>query len=371
MGIKLGLSAFPFGFGPVSKAVAIAKALSAKHEIQWHAIGSGISLEFMRREGFANSFTDTSQDSAEEVTKNIQHNADAAVVLMDPEWANNLAPHMDVFYADSLGYMWEKEDFDDFPDLDKLKKYYVQDLFNSYNNMLSTEQPNVVSVPPILHLPAHFSSAAKGRPVIHLGGLLNPMNPDTSRVYISGIQEIITSLDLGEPIILMSQTAKDTLAEDLGEYDCRAVPHDEALGLMKSASFLLSSPGLTTLLETAALDIPSCPLPPQNYSQVLNVRNMVNFYGDKVDPVWHFLNEEYGSITAGMPEIEGVRKITALNKEKLSDSDFTSRFSELLSAAIKRRTSPVQELKSSTNGAEFIARDISQNYLSKQQPQTP
>lgn len=80
------------------------------------------------------------------------------------------------------------------------------------------------------------------------------------------------------------------------------------------------------MLEMAEARVKTAPLPPQNYSQALNVRNMVHHHGQQLHEIWHFLAHEYEDIRPDMPEKEGVEKITALNLEKLSDVSFKDTF---------------------------------------------
>lgn len=359
MTVTLGLYAIPFGFGPVSKAITIARSLSKIMDIEWYMMGSGISLEYMKREGLTQTIIETSPTPEDAVVDEIRRKLDGAIVLMDNGMASRLAPHIPVFFADSLGFMWNKDDFSQFPGMTHIKKYYVQNLFGAYEHMLATEQVNLAPVPPIVDIRASARKAVPcGKDVLHLGGLLNPMNRDTTKIYLGGIRNIVSEMNLESPILLMSRLARDAFPDITDGLDCRDMAHANALGVIAASAFTWSSPGLTTLLEMAELETATCPLPPQNYSQALNIRNLVRTYGDCLDETWHFLDHEYRSIVPGMPEEDGVRTITALNATKLSEPGFISTFSKLSLASRRNKTRLPSALKFDRNGSDIIAHDI-------------
>ena len=361
---KIVLNAIPFGFGPVSKAVAIAKSVSNIMDVEWQLLGTGISLEFMKREGLnARVLVTDDSEPAYITASKISKDADGALILMDNEWANALAPQMPVFFADSLGFMWNESDFISFPNMDQMERYYVQDIFGAYDKMKATGLPNLSPVPAIIDTASEDKEGAMRREIVHLGGLFNPMNPSTTQVYIKGMQRIFNDMGLEQPLGLMSQTAIDAFPELSNSFETASLPHAQSLGAMKSSSFTWSSPGLTTILEMADSGTRTAPLPPQNYSQALNIGNMVRYHGAELHEVWHFLAGEYQEIVPDMPEELGVEKITALNASKLESESFRKAYvGHALDARNSASTVP-ESMRSKGNGARAIARDIQSFYL--------
>jgi len=359
MKVKLGLYAISFGFGPVSKAVAIARAVIKQIDVEWYLIGSGISLEFMKREGIKANIIDISNYLETELfLKDLKNKIDGAIVVMDNDWANKLAPHIPVFFADSLGFIWNKEDFKSFSNMGKIKKYYVQNLFGAYDNLLKIGFKNIKAISPIIDVIYPESSNFARRNVIHLGGLMNPLNPNTTKIYLNGIIQIIIKLKINAPLFLMSDAAKMAFPSLLKGCDIQSLTHKEAIAAVKYANSVWSSPGLTIMLEMAHMRVKTIPLPPQNYSQVLNIRNMVREFKIDLPEIWHFLDQEYSEITMGMPEEIGVQKITELNSKKLTDNDFQNAFSQLARHPCTLNATLPEKLISQQNGANEIAQDI-------------
>lgn len=363
MTIKLAIYAIPFGFGPVSKAVSIIKAINKLMEVEWSLIGNGISYEFLDRENIQARLIDTKNFSdQQQVIDLVACTVDGAIVLMDNDWANALADKVPVFFADSLGFMWRESDFSAYPNMPQMKAYYVQDVFGAAAKMQQTKMPNVQPVAPIIDL-NQVSGQYNARNVFHLGGLLNPFNPDTTKSYLIGFKRILQAMEVARPLVLMSDVARQAFPNLLERAELLSLPHGQALSTMANSNFMWSSPGLTTLLEASATQIPMAPLPPQNYSQALNTRNMNQYYGAQLHEIWRFLDEEYAEITPDMDEKEGVAKITELNGKKLGEDRFLQKFSQLALQAMKDNARIPLALSNGGNGADIIAKNVQDFYL--------
>ncbi len=368
MTIKLGLYAIPFGFGPVSKAFAIAQAINEIMDVEWHFWGRGISLEFMRRQGMKVHILDISGDNENKpFFRELIRRIDGAIVIMDNEWADRLVPYVPVFFVDSLGFMWSKDDFATFPNIENVKRYYIQDLFGAYENLLKIGVKNIKSVAAIINIKSQDDSNYTksqddsnyiGRNIVHLGGLLNPINLNTTKIYLEGITQIIKNMNIESPLFLMSESAKNSFPQILSEFDSRSLSHGKAISAIRNAKFVWTSPGLTTMLELGKMRVKTAPLPPQNYSQALNVRNMVREFGNELHEVWFFLDREYSEIVPGMPEDIGVVKITDLNTSKLTDSGFQDAFKQVAKQANYAGTTLPEQWIFLENGANIIAQDI-------------
>jgi hydroxymethylcytosylglucuronate/cytosylglucuronate synthase len=129
--------------------------------------------------------------------------------------------------------------------------------------------------------------------VLNFGGLHSPTRASGNPQYLSlvarpaiqaledaGYERIevcgnVTEGDLGEPPL-----SSDTHVE-VGRR-----PHHEFEKLLSSAGLLLTSPGLTTLLEASAIGVPTLCLPPQNLSQVFNGNRFASAFGGEHRVAW-------------------------------------------------------------------------------------
>jgi hydroxymethylcytosylglucuronate/cytosylglucuronate synthase len=62
--------------------------------------------------------------------------------------------------------------------------------------------------------------------------------------------------------------------------------HEDFAAALCSADLLLTSPGLTTLLEASAIGIPTLCLPPQNLSQVFNEQRFASIFDPECQVSW-------------------------------------------------------------------------------------
>lgn len=348
MKYRLAICAIPFGFGPASKAAMIVRGLNELEDIEWVDLSKGIAAEYLMREKVATSDYSPLANYSD---------LDGAVVVMDNDWAQELVGKVPVFFVDSLGYMWSDQDFDNYPKLRQVEAYFTQDLFGAYENMCKTGVANVVKTPPIVER-GDFEVIRGGFDVVHLGGLLNPINPETSEVYLKGILEILGDCELTDPVFLVSEIALNRFSEQTAPHNFQSVGHNKALELFSSANTVISSTGLTTILEASRLGKEYLPLPPQNYSQVLNMQNVFDSFSHELHPIWAFLYREYKQISPSLPEEEGVRLITELNKEKLSNREFQADYIELLKDGLVQKVRPPFPANELDDGVSFICRHL-------------
>jgi hydroxymethylcytosylglucuronate/cytosylglucuronate synthase len=64
-------------------------------------------------------------------------------------------------------------------------------------------------------------------------------------------------------------------------------PHYEFLDLLASTGLLITSPGLTTLLEASRAGTPTVCLPPQNLSQIFNAERFAVAMDNQLRVTWH------------------------------------------------------------------------------------
>jgi hydroxymethylcytosylglucuronate/cytosylglucuronate synthase len=103
---------------------------------------------------------------------------------------------------------------------------------------------------------------------VHSPGLATAENPYTD-VVIPTITKVL--LERGYDVQVAGNLGPETRSR-LGETGVQAelLSHAEFLTALAAASILVTSPGLTTILEAGAVGIPTVLLPPQNLSQMLN-----------------------------------------------------------------------------------------------------
>jgi hypothetical protein len=339
---RIAICAQSFGFGPVSKACAIAKALlEGCQGLELVYIADSISKEFMKREGLWKDGRDITIGEDEDGVLKRQdfEYLDAAVVVLDPKMASFFHPWVPTYFVDSLGFMWDTGFFQQFPHLQEINIYFVQDIFGAKDRLAAKGVKNLYPVGAIIDTRVSLPDDAFEM-TFHLGGLINIFARVPIQTYVEGIIPIVEKLAAGQhSVILTSHVALDAF-EILRTTNIpvRDLPHDQVLGLFTQSRSVFTSPGLTTLLELMSLQVPVIPLPPQNMSQALIISNLVTHWRQAPE-IWGFLAKHY-PLTHEMSEEEGVRMVQTINARLLNRPDFQEAYIHL---ALKARepTSPL------------------------------
>lgn len=340
---RIAICAQSFGFGPVSKACAIAKALREGCQgLELVCIADSVSKEFMKREGLwkdGQAFT-IRDDEIGGLKHQDFGRIDAAVVVLDPKLASFFHPWVPTYFVDSLGFMWDKGFFEQFPRLQNIHTYFVQAVFGAHDKLAAKGVKNLYPVGAIIDTCVSLPSDAPDL-TFHLGGLFNIFGQAPIRNYVEGIVPIAEKLCADQhSVILTSRRALNTF-EILRttKLPVRDLPHDQTLGMFTQARSVFTSPGLTTLLELMYLKVPVIPLPPQNMSQALIISNLVKQWSQSPE-IWGFLAEHY-QLTDEIGEEEGVRMVQSINNNLLIRLDFKETYIKLaLKAKAQSRTLP-------------------------------
>ncbi|MER0444053.1 hydroxymethylcytosylglucuronate/cytosylglucuronate synthase [Streptomyces sp. Edi4] len=207
-----------------------------------------------------------------------RHRVSAALVVLDAEFASALlAAGCPTVFVDSLPYLWTGNDT-----IPHNATRYCAQLCESlprtcWGSLRAIERLTwteaILSAP----APAHHAGTP-GLAVLNLGGLHSPLGGDSANAYPGLVVE---------PTLRALAQAGLRTVEICGNVDpdtswvqgarragipVRVGPrsHAEFLALLDRAQLLVTSPGLTTLLEAAQRRLPTVCLPPQNVSQILN-----------------------------------------------------------------------------------------------------
>jgi hypothetical protein len=330
--MRIAIAAEPFGFGPASKAFAIAQAL-LEARVEVVPLLDSVAYDYF----IVNKFgANLRRWSARDVDPSIQRDigtVDAAIVCLDPLWLSILAEEVPTFFVDSLGFMWN-QDFMANPALRKVKRYFVQDVFEAASRITSAlPDVDVQAVGAIVNVSQVNVTAAphghSNKGVLSLGGFHTESEAFDRRPYWQLIKLVI---EPAEWTILTSQRAASQIA--IGGH----LSHAEALHLMVSAEKVAVSPGLTTLLEAAAIGIPIAPLPPQNYSQALIIRRLAALGAGEL---WDYLMTSF-NISEGLPEAEGIAEVRCCLINYARDAGFVTTMRKLLSGSSAFKLVPQQ-----------------------------
>jgi hypothetical protein len=287
------LCAQPYGYGPVSKLLALAGRLRPTG-LPLVFVGTGITLELAARSAplFARVLDagPGSTDAREAIA-----GAAAVVSVMDREYsvvATDLGRPL--YVVDSL--YWMRATLP--PAFRGARIHWVQD-FDGVATVPGRAE-NVRITGPLL--PPGLPRWRGGpRLVVNLGGGRSPFasaadNAAYWRFVLGGLRQSDLGTRYRGRILVLGgeQCLAVVRAEGLDEgFELATLPHAAALEAFAGAAMVLSSPGLTTSLECFRMGVPVRYLPPQNYSQWCILRSLRRHQAADHAFHWEDMGERY------------------------------------------------------------------------------
>lgn len=258
-------AALPFGYGPCAKLLTLARALKGSAELVF--VGRGAALELAGREGASFDRVCQAPEGSDVLAGEVRR-ASAVLSLMDREAAAvAVGLGRPLYVVDSL--LWMRSAV---PEAFRGAAGYFAQVFPGAQ--ARPWAPGVTWVGPILERGPALAPSSRGGLVLHLGGSAAP--DDRKELYdayarlalravlSAGLLERFASLTLlgGQRAL----AATETVTNDGRIRRLPATPL-EARDQIAHAAAVVTSPGLTAVLECFASRTPTWFLPPQNASQ--------------------------------------------------------------------------------------------------------
>lgn len=307
-----------FGFGPASKALAIAREFERRFpDIELHYFGSGLDREFVVRNGVFDEIhrarTDAESGLAEVLPRLREHDFVVSVLNFDllPMWRGTETP---LYYVDSLAWMWKSPP----AGIESVAAYLVQDFLVDRDRIESWRRScPLVLVPPItedhpVRVDAGEIRSRENRLLVNFAGCGNPyVGGEVYRKYAATLSRIIVSeaREFDEVQICCNEGLADFLRSSISDRSVKIghLAHADFLEQLSTSRLLLTSPGITTTLEALRAGIPFRFLLPQNDSQALASEIYREKAGDEVGMAFSGFGDESlidrGAIDLGTPSV--------------------------------------------------------------------
>ena len=270
-----------FGFGPVSKAVTIAKEIKSRFpKIEISFFGNGIARQFAEQSKVFDFLIEADVDESDKLIKfvpQLQKFEFVFSVINLPLlqlWQKSFGK---LFFVDSLAWMWKQPP----AGIENAEIYFMQDYLVSPERIQKWKKTCQINlVPPIGILPSDESSktlikSRTNRLLVNFSGCSNHfVHPQIYDTYTKTLLKLILeeaadNFELIE-VCVNQQMAKKLKKIFTGEFlSISQLPHKTFLDKLADSRFLLTAPGITTTLESIAVNTPLGFLLPQNDSQAI------------------------------------------------------------------------------------------------------
>lgn len=268
----IAVSGVNFGWGSAGKIASIVGALAAPANLV--LVNTSLGRPVLRGIDAVAEIQDCPTDPVQLRRILGGLGVDAALVVLDPPVAASIEDAgTPVVYVDSLPFLWSEAD----PIPTHVTRYLAQRLPGSPPGV-----PHALRTVRNLDWIDPISTTAPGRPganpdlaVINLGGLHSPANPTGNPTYCDRVLPAVfetLSRTRHQRVMIVGNLSRKQLPTTPGIrlVHVGPLPHQEFLQVISSAGVLITSPGLTTILEATSAGIPTICLPSQNVSQLLN-----------------------------------------------------------------------------------------------------
>lgn len=322
---KIICDAVPFCYGPIAKLLSIANLLKkSKHELV--LLEFGTSAQLARKEEF-NKIIKCNTENLRELSKNkgLFEKSDLLISVMNPlsiSFAKRY--NLKKVYVDSLFWMW-----DSIPnELNDVDSYLIQNFPGVKRNFerIGEAIRNPEFVGPIINTPKG-KHKKKNQLLINFGGMESHLvKVGVNSFYPYFMTEILINSLKGNKFdrVLVSGGKRvieilKNRYEDGSNIRFCPLSHPGFLKELASSRLFMTSPGLTGSFEAFDMKIPTVFLPPQNYSQFLNLKTFraqgiadysihwIDYYPDK-------------DIKENENEAEGVKKVLGCINKFQNDS---------------------------------------------------
>lgn len=275
-GKSIALCGVDFGWGSAGKLCAVMRSYRKARPAQHFVVfGTQLGRVVLSGEPVDAWYPNLPQDSCELRELLDRHDVAAGLVVLDPCAADLLeAAGCPTVFVDSLPYLWTEADplpFD----------------VTVYCAQMCPVLPQPAWAPlrriARLHWVEGISTTVSSRSrdprlaVLNVGGLHSPSNPEGNPNYLRLVlTPALRALEATgfRTVYLCGNIRPGDLTSDMDGLSLTiqvgARSQEDFLGLLAEAGLLMTSPGLTTLLEAGAHGTPTVCLPAQNLSQIFN-----------------------------------------------------------------------------------------------------
>jgi hypothetical protein len=271
--------ASPFCFGPISKLITIANYLSEHHDITF--LASGTSYELAKKANFNVIECNTLYERELRQHEKLIRESSLYVNVMNRRSSAFVHGKTPQAFVDSLFHMW-----DSIPDhVLKSDFYFIQNFTGMESQHKKFDIKNKIVVGPIID--DRFvdrSGEKKNQLLVDFGGMesrYTVVGEHTNYPFIVSdlIIESLENYDVESIVFAGSARPMKLLKKrhvDKYNVDFRSFSHEYFLKELSKTKYFLKSPGLTSTFESFFYGVPTYFLPPQNYSQSLNLLRLRN-----------------------------------------------------------------------------------------------
>lgn len=312
----LVFDADPFCFGPISTTLHIVEQLKQRNNLPENCkiilLGTLTTCQLAEKSGLFDAIyeCDTTSPQALRKYKILIYEADLYISNTNPASIGFAATiGTPVIYIDTLFWMWNTLPID----LNVAEKVFIQDFHGVKENVsrLRDIVGNYQIVAPLIPAVQYDDRDNTGGILITLGGI-DTVYATTTDFWLHFLQDLLALPALQEKEVTIAgggysiNRLADAFAHSHPHVTIGCFSKSDFMKHLRRASKVLANPGLTTFYECQSLKKDVFFLPPQNYSQQLQLETYLEYYSSSVKGFLWESRHGYPDIQRHLPEKEGI-----------------------------------------------------------------
>lgn len=330
--VRIVFDADPFCFGPISTTLNIVDQLRTRGRlpdgVRLVLLGTLTSRQLGEKSALLDDVFECNTTSRDALLAHAELIAGAALYVTNTNPASiAIAAELGtpVIYVDTLFWMWNEVA----PEVRLADHVFVQVFHGIERNLARLHAPDdrLTVVPPIISAHARKATSLSDEVLITLGGI-DTVYAQSTDFWFTFLEEVLSLEALADHPNIVIAGGGHTIGR-LKTFLSAHFPHvtvdcfDKPAFLthLACARKVLASPGLTTFYECQALDKDVFFLPPQNYSQQLQLDTYLSHYYTPEHGLLWEASAGYPVISPHLPELEGIRRIEACTQRFIASPD--------------------------------------------------
>lgn len=354
-----------FGFGPVSSSITVARQIKAHSNKKVIFIGCGTSYQLARLSNvFDEVHFNKELSSSYLTTFNNEVTIENCLVIANTYPDGIIAAKEALFkcvFIDTLFWMWKNLPII----LNDVERYYIEDFLCVDLQPTRFGKSNKFKVVPAL-INLDIDSHRINHPflLVSLGGI--DSNLYDFPVFYEKLIEYISCEDKFKGYFVMVCGGGEKFRRnhfkkfEHTRLTITCLGPEEYISYLKSADMVISSAGLHGFYENYFLNKNVLFLPPQSYSQYLQLKYIQTYFPDVVTVNFEQLEIKH-TLRENMPDEERIREVKKTNLELVEDQSwrvFRCTFEMFLSGTISSSWPEKIGSQEENNGPITLAKDI-------------
>ncbi|RAY97136.1 hypothetical protein DP187_21795 [Enterobacter cloacae] len=342
----------PFCFGPISTTLHIVEQLKCRNNLPDNCkiilLGTLTTCQLAEKSGLFDAIYECNTTSMHDLKKYKKLITDADLYISNTNLSSiefAVETGTPVIYVDTLFWMWNTLP----TDLNIADKVFIQDFHGVEENIsrLSDIVGNYQIVSPLIPAVQHDDRDNTGGILISLGGI-DTVYATTTDFWFHFLRDLLALPALQKKEITIAgggysiNRLADIFAQSHPHVTIGCFSKSDFMKHLGRASKVLATPGLTTFYECQGLKKDVFFLPPQNYSQQLQLKTYLEHYPSSVKGFLWESGYGYPDIKRHLPEKEGIALVQKCINHYLQSPREVQRAMALIDDFLKRERTTIE-----------------------------